>query len=313
MSTTVLCCGRARVAVEADEALLDELGAVCRPWITPSPAAPVPAGTWSVRIRPDARGDAVPSRTGTAVYLDAPRHTLHLPLPHRAGVRPVVRLLRALMRRQLAADGALFLDAAALALGDGGVALVGGSRAGKTTTLIATLHRRHGALVANDDASVHVGADGRVTARGYPRGIEVRRDVLCHLASSDALLAAAEADGPAHALYVEPHRLADALDASLTETAALSALVLLAHGTGRPELQRLTPQNAAAAVTTHCAAADPYESWLEQHLPAPQPGLAQKRQLVQSVPVWRLVQPLTALAESADLLADLSDSPGGSR
>ncbi|WP_413100146.1 hypothetical protein [Streptomyces sp. Inha503] len=313
MSAAVLCCGRARVSVEADTALLNELTDACHPWITPSPADDVPPGTWAVRIGPNPAGEAVPSRTGVAVYVGAGERTLCLPPPASpGGMRPLMRLLRALMRRQLATDGAVFLNAAVLTLNSGGVALLGGAGAGKTTTLIAALNRHPGALVANDDASLHVGADGRVTARGYPRAIEVRREVLPHLAgAADMLTAAAEADSPKRALYVTPHRLAAALGTALAETAELSALVLLARGTGCPELHRLTVEAAACTVAAHLAAADPYESWLQSYLPAPSARPEQALALAHAVPVWRLAQPLTAVEFSADLLAELSVHPGG--
>ncbi|MCZ1012152.1 hypothetical protein [Streptomyces lydicus] len=313
MSAAVLRCGRARVAVEADDALLDTLTAACHPWITSSPADHAPPGIWAVHVGPSIAGEAVPSHTGTAVYLGADQRTLHLPASSGC-VRPLVRLLRALIRRQLAADGAIFLDAAVLTVNGTGVALLGGAGAGKTTTLIATLHRHPGALVANDDASLHAGAGSRVIARGYPRAIEVRREVLPHLTDAAGLLtAAAETDSPKRALYLTPHRLAAALGTALAETAKLSALILLAHGTARPEAHRLTAEAAASAVAAHCAVADPYESWLQPYLPTPAPGAEQGLALAQAVPVWRLAQPLTALATSADLIADLPLRPGGSR
>ncbi|MEW2620941.1 hypothetical protein [Streptomyces sp. NPDC048106] len=313
MSAAVLHCGRARVTVEADDVLLDELTAVCHPWITSSPAGHAPPGTWAVHVGRNTAGEAVPSRTGTAVYLGSAQRTLHLPPPASSGgLRPLVRLLRALMRRQLAAHGAAFLDAAVLTLNGGGVLLLGGAGAGKTTTLLATLHRHPGVLVANDDTSLHLGGNGRVVARGYPRAVEVRREVLPHLAGTAGLLtAAAEEDSPRRALYLMPHRLAAALGTALAETTEVSALVLLARGTARPEVHRLTAEAAASPVAAHLTAADPYESWLQPHLPALDPRPEQALALAQEVPVWRLTQPLTALETSADLLAELSDRPGG--
>lgn len=316
MSAALLHCGGANVAVEGNGTLLDTLLAACRPWITASFAGPVPPGAWAVSIGTGGTGAAVASRIGAAVRISPAQRLIHVEPPATPdSVRPLVRLLRALMRRQLAADGALFLDAAALAptVAGGGIALLGGAGAGKTTTLLAVLHRHHGVLVANDDASLHL-SGGRVVARGYPRAIEIRREVLPHLGAAASLLTA-EADpaSPDRALYLTPHRLAATLGTQLAPTAKLSALVLLARGTGRPVLHRLTPEQGAAAVAANLAAADPYEPWLQPHLPASAPRPEQAHRLAQAVPVWRLAQPLTALVESAGLLADLSASPGGLR
>lgn len=311
MSAAVLRCGPALVAVRGDSALLGELRAACRPWITSDPTSPTPPGAWTVGIDADLTGETVASRTGAAVRITPGQRTLHLgpPAPPQ-GVRPLVRLLRALIRRQLAACGEVFLDAAVLTLAGRGIALVGGACAGKTSTLIAALYRHHGHLVANDDTSLHL-SHGQVFARGYPRAIEVRRDTMPHLGGAAPLLvAAAEVDSPARALYLQPHRLATALGAQLADATELSALVLLGRGE-RPALHRLSPDAAAAAVAAHLAPADPYESWLEPHLPTPTPEAQQATGLARALPLWRLTQPLTALDESADLLADLTACPGG--
>jgi hypothetical protein len=314
VSVSVLHCGQAAVAVEADATLLDELSATCRPWITAIPVRARPPDLWTVHVTAAASGKQVASRTGAAVLIRPAHRLLDMEASAAAqDARPLVRLLRALLRRQLAADGEVFLNAAVLTLGSCGIALLGGTGAGKTTTLVAALHRHHGALVANDDASLRTDG-GRVTARGYPRAIEVRRDVLPHLAgAADRLTDAAESDSPGRALYVTPHRLATALGGRLAGKAELSALVLLARGTGRPELHRLAPERAIGAVAAHLAVADPYETWLHPHLPAPAPNPAQAHRLARAVPVWRLTQPLTAMETSADLLAELSASSGGPR
>lgn len=330
MTTLLLHCGHARAAVHADDgALLAALAAQCRPWITAQPATRVPPGTWTVRIGDAPAGARVPSRTGATVRLRPDHRLLHLPVPAprddtEAAVRPVVRMLRALLRRQLAASGAMFLEAAVLALDGGGLALVGGARAGKTTTLVAALRHLHGTLIANDEISLHLarpaprtdaepGVHGQLIARGYPRAIEVRRDALTYLgAAADRLAAAADPGSPPQALSLTPHRLAAALEAPLADAVPLSALVLLARGTGRPRLQRLTGP-AAAAVADHLTVADSYESWLQPHLPAQDPDPRGADRLLQAVPVWRLTQPLTDLQTSADLLAELAHHPEASR
>ncbi|MGK5546669.1 hypothetical protein ACSNOH_18345, partial [Streptomyces sp. URMC 127] len=76
-------------------------------------------------------------------------------------------------------------------------------------------------------------------------------------------------------------------------------------------LNRLPPAEAAEALTAHAEDADPYETWLTPHLPAPRARRAHLARLARAVPTWHLAQPLHALPRSADLLAHLAAHPGG--
>ncbi|MCZ4125427.1 hypothetical protein [Streptomyces sp. H39-S7] len=315
MSTDVMVCGPARLVVHGAQPFLDELAFACRPWITTAPdRTTAPPDVWTVRIGPGTLAPPVASRAGTDVRFSAADRTVHLPCP--GGPAPVVRVLRALIRRQLAADGALFADAAVVSLpgGSDGIALLGGSCSGKTSTLIAYLHHhRRARLVANDDAVLCL-HDGRVTARGLPRAIEVRAESLPHLgAAARALTEGAEGGGSPGALYLRPQMLAAVLDAELTATTGLSALVVLEPGE-RCALERVEPQAAAEVLVSRLTAADPYETWLDPYLPTPALDLTgQAAVLARTVPVWRLAQPMTGLAQSAGLLAALSPITGGTR
>ncbi|MFI9311508.1 hypothetical protein [Streptomyces triculaminicus] len=313
-STYLVRCGTARVAVHGDNTVVKPLLDACHPWFTatPCPQRP-PTGLWTIRLDARPRGRAMASRTGTAVHLEPDQRTLHLPPPSApAAARPHIRLLRALLRRQLAAHGEVFLPAALLSIHDRGLALLGPTHTGKTSTLLATLHRRdHSRFVANDDSSLHL-RTGTVLGRGYPRAVEVRHATLPHLgAAAGPLAAAAQPDSPDDALCLHPHQVAIALGTGLASDVPLVALVVLGTAPTQPTLTRLTPDDAEQALTTHADDADPYETWLAPYFPTARTPRTHLSRIARTVPTWHLAQPLTALPRSAELLAQLATHPGG--
>ncbi|AUY50417.1 phosphotransferase [Streptomyces sp. CB01881] len=303
----VLGCDGAQAAVTGPGAFLDALAEACRPWLRAAAPETAPDGMWTLHAEASVgrSGAVVASRSGAEVRRAGRAREVRVAPPTGTGdvLVPAVRLLRALMRRQLAASGELFLDAAVLDLRGRGVALVGGSCSGKTSTLISALHRHPSRLVANDDASVRlVGPD--VQARGYPRAVEVRRESLVHLGSAAGLLEhAAAGSAPAGPLYLTAPAFAAALGVPTAAAVRLDALVLLTAWPYPPALRRLGPGEAAARISAHLAPADPYEGWLDLDLPVPAPLPHAAARLTATLPVWELAQPITALAESADLLA----------
>ncbi|ARZ72329.1 hypothetical protein SMD11_6753 [Streptomyces albireticuli] len=73
----------------------------------------------------------------------------------------------------------LFLHAGLVELDGLGVALVGGSRAGKTSFIMAGVLDGSGVMVCNDDVSLTAEPDGNgVLGVGWPRSVSVRLDTL---------------------------------------------------------------------------------------------------------------------------------------
>ncbi|WP_327074482.1 phosphotransferase [Kitasatospora purpeofusca] len=304
----VLVCEGARAAATGPAAFLGRLAAAARPWWSAAPSGADPGDVWTVHAGPGSLGESWPvvaSRSGARVRCDGRARELRLsPAPGTDDVLvPAVRLLRALLRRQLLAAGEVFLDAAVLELAGRGIALVGGSCSGKTSTLISALSRHPSRLVANDDASVRLGPSG-VRACGYPRAVEVRWESLAHLGrAAGPLQAAGSGRGPHEPLYMPAADFAAALGVPTMAAVQLEALVLLAPAPDGPVLRRLGPDVSARRLQSLLAPADPYETWLETHLPAPSPPADAAARLAAALPVWELAQPMTALAESVDLLA----------
>ncbi|WP_372404579.1 hypothetical protein [Streptomyces luteireticuli] len=319
----LLRCADARVAVHGSDDVLKPLIDACRPYFTATEFLPssAPARPWAVHLDDTACGKPVPSRAGIPVRLDAEHRTLVVAPPRPAtSNRPHIRLLRALMRRQLAAAGETFVPAAVVSVDGRGLALAGPTHAGKTTTALALLdrHPARTQLVANDDSSLRRRPGPGVVARGYPRAVEIRHATFPHLGpAADALTAVAQPEGPDDAVCLHPQDVAHALGTSTAADVPLGALVLLAHAprddVPGPALARLSPTEATAALTPLVGDADPYETWLDLHLPTPRPRRAPVARLARTVPVWRLTQTLHTLYHSADLLTELAAAPGGIR
>ncbi|MFC7308237.1 hypothetical protein ACFQVC_28955 [Streptomyces monticola] len=91
----------------------------------------------------------------------------------------LLRATRAIHRSEASRQGALFLHSGLVELNGVGVALVGGSRAGKTSLIMASVLNGSGVMVCNDDVSLVTHPDERgVTGIGWPRSISVRLDTL---------------------------------------------------------------------------------------------------------------------------------------
>ena len=89
-----------------------------------------------------------------------------------------LRMVRHLLRWQLFHAGAIFLHGSVIAHAGGGIALLGQSRAGKTTVLLQSLRLGGVAFVGEDDLTIVQQPDGRLVALGWPGCIRVRRSML---------------------------------------------------------------------------------------------------------------------------------------
>jgi hypothetical protein len=179
----------------------------------------------------------------------------------RIGLMRVVRELAAL--RMLREAGCLDLHAAAFAVKDRAVLLVGPTRAGKTTLLVSSLASGRASLLANDRVFV----DTRRTpglAIGVPTLVSIRPDTLERFPSlgssvpgGTALLHAAEIE--AHAADVSggggraehslsPAQLAQQLGAGILRCAPIAAIVFpeIAPAQSRWSLTPLAPERAGA-------------------------------------------------------------------
>ncbi|MCS0635800.1 hypothetical protein NX801_09000 [Streptomyces sp. LP05-1] len=157
------------------------------PYLTVAPGGPPDPGDWQVyagTAPPDGTvPETVTAQGETAVEYavdHARRHLFHLaPEGEAWAAQSLLRATRAVHRSAAARQGVLFLHAGLIQLDGLGVALVGGSRAGKTSLIMAGVLSGSGVMVCNDDVSLTAGPDGSgVLGTGWPRSISVRLDTL---------------------------------------------------------------------------------------------------------------------------------------
>ncbi|MEU8778385.1 hypothetical protein [Streptomyces sp. NPDC048606] len=164
----------------------EQIDRLARPYLSlaPGPCAP---RSWQVVADADPPADAAPEAVTaqgeeTVRYaVDRPRTTLYHLAPGGDAwtAQSLLRATRAIHRSAASRQGMLFLHAGLVELDGLGVALVGGSRAGKTSLIMASVLGGSGVMVCNDDVSLAADPDGDgVSGAGWPRSISVRLDTL---------------------------------------------------------------------------------------------------------------------------------------
>ncbi|MFD9376425.1 hypothetical protein ACFWBH_12955 [Streptomyces sp. NPDC059999] len=171
---------------------------LARPYLSLEPG-PCPPGAWEVVADTEPPASALPE-TVTAqgesslhYAVDRARKTLYHLAPEGEAwaTQSLLRATRAIHRSTASRQGMLFLHAGLVELDGLGVALVGGSRSGKTTFVMASVLHGAGVMVCNDDVSLTAQPDGNgVRGVGWPRSVSVRLDTLDLLFGPEAARAA---------------------------------------------------------------------------------------------------------------------------
>lgn len=238
-------------------------------------------------------------------------------------VLQVLRAVRNLLRWSFLASGKPCLHAGVVDLGGAGVVVVGGKRAGKTSTVLALLGLG-GAFVANDDAGL-IDDGGGWLAVGWPRSVNVRTDAHAVLATNPRLrrLRAlpersthpSEAHRPLAGaslpdFTVLPHDLCSLLGVETRARVPVQAIVLPRFADGlEPVLRRLPDGEAAAALVPHVdrVATDHdgiLHGWFRARTSAEAEVTAER--LAASIPCYRLTQTLGTAAAAAELVMEIA-------
>jgi hypothetical protein len=266
------------------------------------------------------RQAVLPAAPEAVCYVDDGRGVVHL-LP-RDDSRPlplllVMRVLRALVMRELLLQGALFFHAACFSVRDSGIALLGARTAGKTTMLLHALARPGVSVVSNDKIALLPGANrDAATALGFPVQAGIRPGSVCSLPDgpmreflsrtwSKKYGATASPRGDDVRIQVRPQDLAKvAGDDHVRPRCRLDAAIemRLDPHAGEPRLKLLNAVESGAL-------------WAHQHLPTPAavfpqqavvaaPGHLSVLQIPQ-IPAYRLIQPPSTGPVSVQLIEDL--------
>lgn len=322
MLTCLLHRDAAFVAVAGEPALVGALVDQCAPWIDAKPARHVPPGCWTVFTdawhapagrgwSPVPAGEPGPAEPRRQLRIDPAARLLALgndPGPWPA--RFALRLVRALIRRQLHARGDLYLHAGAVVVERTGIAVAGPARSGKTSTLIALLASgAQSRFVANDDLSARWNG-GVLSGLGWPRGVEIRTDMLAALGSLGVALSGAQNKIGASpgSLHLRPHQLAELAGASIATSTPISLIAFPRFTdtpSGLPRIVRLNPAAAADLIAAQMQVPDEVDTWLDPYFTTPDsPRHAETaRRIAAAVPAFRVEQSAAALLASATALA----------
>lgn len=176
----------ARTGLTCPKSVAEHVHRLAAPYLDLEPG-PCEPQDWQVIAGAEPPEHAVPEKVtalgevGVEYAVDHSSKTLfHLaPEGETWATQSLLRSTRAIHRSEASRQGALFLHAGLVELNGVGVALVGGSRAGKTSLIMASVLNGSGVMVCNDDVSLVTHPDEHgVTGIGWPRSISVRLDTL---------------------------------------------------------------------------------------------------------------------------------------
>ncbi|MCX4825215.1 hypothetical protein OG883_36225 [Streptomyces sp. NBC_01142] len=241
----------ASTGLTCTRSVAEHIDRLARPYLTLEPGSSGP-GTWQVVADTAPPDSAVPESVAAQgevavdYAVDHARKTFfHLAPQGEAWVtQSLLRATRAVHRSAASRQGVLFLHAGLVELNGLGVALVGGSRAGKTSFIMAGVLQGSGVMVCNDDVSLTAEQDGNgVLGAGWPRSISVRLDTLDLLFGRDraqavrsslthpanrTLLSLRESGVEEHGTaLIYPWEYADLLHTKIGQSAKVDALVHL--------------------------------------------------------------------------------------
>ncbi|MFD9483381.1 hypothetical protein ACFWBX_05140 [Streptomyces sp. NPDC059991] len=271
------------------------------------------------RLAPPLRRAVLPSAPDTICFVDDGERAVHLLLPvglHRHSMLVVVRILRALVLRELLGRGHPFFHAACFAVKGMGVALLGPRTVGKTTTLLHALDHPEAALVSNDKFALVPAADSEsMVALGFPIQIGIRAGSVLALAEGPlrAFLMRrwSQRYGDVEIRYdrdtrlrVRPQELAAASDSVVMSRCRLSMAIKphLDPRAAAPRLERLNSAECqalwAGSLLRHPSAVFPEQAEVAD------PEIRGEL-LIPQVPAYRLIQPPAAGPLAVRMLDDL--------
>ncbi|GAA3744613.1 hypothetical protein [Salinactinospora qingdaonensis] len=265
------------------------------------------------------RRAVLPTAPDVVCLVDDARSTVHLVLGEGAEhehAQVVVRIMRALILRELLAKGELFVRAACFALEGEGVAVLGGRAAGKTTMLLHTLDSAGGALAGNDKVALRQGGEGQVEVAGFPIRVGVRagsvlslregplRDYLVHQWEQQIGDVEGCGDALEPRLALRPQELATAAGSTVAPRGRLTVAIepRLDPAVSAPYLSLLSEEEAGALWSRNVLHG-PGEVFPEQAALAD--GAPEHRQWIPQIPTYRLIQPPGMTPQALRLVDDV--------
>ncbi|MGW0332528.1 hypothetical protein ACWD0J_11770 [Streptomyces sp. NPDC003011] len=292
--------------------MAERIDRLASPYLTVGPGASDP-GTWQVVADTEPPKGAVPEsvtaqgEVAVDYAVDHARRTLyHLAPRGEAWVtQSLLRATRAVHRSAASRQGALLLHAGLVEMNGLGVALVGGSRAGKTSFIMAAVLHGSGVMVCNDDVSLTADPGGAgVLGAGWPRSVSVRLDTLDLLfgrararevrsalthPANQTLLSLRESGIEDHGTaLIYPWEYADLLHTRIGRSARVDAIVhlSLADDPSEAEVAPVPPSERAELLGRHVLDLPNKHLNIFGHEPAPD-SFARTRDALTALPTFR--------------------------
>lgn len=241
----------ARSSLRCDPRVATRLGRLSEPYFELS-GEPGPTGGWVAAASSQAPAEL--PREVVAAQGEDPieyavdhegRRIFHLrPESEEWQVQSLLRVTRAIHRSEASVRGMLLVHSGLVEIDGRGIALVGSSRAGKTSLIMATVLGGHARMVCNDDVGLlRQPGTGAVSGVGWPRSVSVRldtfdvlfgedrareiRDGLTHPANQTLLRLREQGVEPHGTALLYPHEYAAITGAGILRESTVAAVVHL--------------------------------------------------------------------------------------
>lgn len=226
-----------------------------------------------------------------------------------------LRLIRVLLRLLCYQDGLVYLHGGMMEMNQKGIALVGGSRAGKTSTILSLLSLTDATYITNDDIGISY-TNNEYKGTGWPRSMSIRKDSFEAIEKLGSLYRLQTSSHPFNEddknyHFVYPEELEKWFSREVKTMGKIDVMVFpefLPHGQTGAALSKISPHEAAERLKEH-AVINPgrHNEFLLPYFTLPthealEPFL---ENLAEKIPCYSLKQAFTSLEKGTFLIQEL--------
>ncbi|MEH7776457.1 hypothetical protein [Bacillus altitudinis] len=226
-----------------------------------------------------------------------------------------LRLIRVLLRLLCYQDGLVYLHGGMMEMNQKGIALVGGSRAGKTSTILSLLSLTDATYITNDDIGISY-TNNEYKGTGWPRSMSIRKDSFEAIEKLGSLYRLQTSSHPFNEddknyHFVYPEELEKWFSREVKTMGKIDVMVFpefLPHGQTGAALSKINPHEAAERLKEH-AVINPgrHNEFLLPYFTLPTPEELEPflEHLAEKIPCYSLKQAFTSLEKGTFLIQEL--------
>lgn len=226
-----------------------------------------------------------------------------------------LRLIRVLLRLLCYQDGLVYLHGGMMEMNQKGIALVGGSRAGKTSTILSLLSLTDATYITNDDIGISY-TNNEYKGTGWPRSMSIRKDSFEAIEKFDTPYRLQTSSHPFNEddknyHFVYPEELEKWFSREVKTMGKIDVMVFpefLPHGQTGAALSKISPHEAAERLKEH-AVINPgrHNEFLLPYFTLPTPEELEPflKHLAEKIPCYSLKQAFTSLEKGTFLIQEL--------